>query len=155
MSKEKPSADELATYAEEVRGKLDLREQDAVFAAAIELGYLAARADGEVDDDERKALVDAVEKLSKGMVIELEVDAIIERVDADDSSDDDKAKAVGKRLKELDAARPALLIGAFVAVATSGVDKAEREVLKKAGRAAGLKVAVIDDALKTVDADGD
>jgi len=155
MSKEKPTADKLAAYAEEVRGKLDLREQDKVFAAAIELGYLAARADGNVDDDERKALVEAVEKLSKGMVIELEVEAIIESVDAAEGSDDDKAKAVGKRLKELDAAHPALLIGAFVAVATSGVDKAERDVLKKAGRAAGLKVAVIDEALKTVGAAGD
>jgi tellurite resistance protein len=152
-STKKPTKEKLASFAEEVRKELEFRGQDEVYGVAVEIGYLAAHADGEMDDSERKAIIDAVDILSKGMVIELEVDSIIETADGKEGSLEDQAKDLGARLKDLGQADPGLLFGAFVAQASSGIDKSERKVLRTVGRAAGISDSKIRRILKVVGAE--
>src|SRR5690606_7178004 len=54
----------IEDLAEQIRKELDVPRQGDVFRAAVEAGYLTARADGGVDDTERGVLVRAVELLS-------------------------------------------------------------------------------------------
>ncbi len=130
----------LEEYADEIRADLKVPRQSDVFAAAVEAGYLAARADGEVDNDERATLVRAVELLSQGAVIEWETEALLDECVARADKDGAAARAtsVGEKLKELGQAEAGLLVAAFVARATNGVEKSEAEVLKAIGKAAGL-----------------
>jgi tellurite resistance protein len=148
-NRKKPTKEKLAEFAEAVRKGLEFRSQDAVFQIAVEIGYLAAKADGSFDDAEKKAIVDAVDILSKGTVIELEVESIIAEADAGDAD----AAALGEKLKGLEQAEAGLMFGAFVAQATHGIDKDERKVLREVGKAAGLKAAKIRAILKVVGAE--
>src|SRR5260370_38154980 len=68
----------LEKHADEIRQELKVPRQSEVFRSAVEAGYLAALADGEVDATERETIVRAVELLSVGAVIEWEADALIE-----------------------------------------------------------------------------
>jgi tellurite resistance protein len=130
----------LDEHADEIRAKLNVPRQSDVFKAAVEAGYLAARADGSVDEKEREVLAKAVELLSKGLVIEWETDAILDACEEHIKSEGDDAHAehVGKQLAELGQAEAGILVAAFVARATNGVEKSEAEMLKKIGKAAGL-----------------
>lgn len=152
-SSKKPTKEKLAAFAGDVRKELEFRGQDAVYGVAVEIGYLSASADGEMDDSERAAIIDAVDILSQGVVIELEVDAIIEAADANEDDADTRAEALGARLKELGQAEAGLLFGAFVAQASSGIDKDERKVLRTVGRAAGISDRKIRSILKVVGAE--
>jgi tellurite resistance protein len=131
----------LEEQAGEVRKSLPAGNQSVLFEVAVEAGYLTALADGSEDEGEREALVKAIEILSAGLVLEWEVepmlDAVAERIGQE--GPDARCAAVGKRLKELNAAEAALLIGAVVAHATAGIDKKEAGVLEKIGTAAGLE----------------
>lgn len=130
----------LEEYADQIRDELRVPNQSSVFAHAVEAGYLAARADGEVDKNERATLTKAVELLSRGAVIEWETETLLDecatRVEKDGA--DERAKKVGEALKELGQPEAGLLVAAFVARATNGVEKSEAEVLKAIGKAAGL-----------------
>ncbi|MBW2458506.1 MAG: hypothetical protein JRI68_28665 [Deltaproteobacteria bacterium] len=153
-NKKKPTKEKLAEYAEQIRGELEeFRKQDDMFRVAVEVGYLAARADGEVDEAERQALIAAVDILSQGVVIELEVDAIVAELEAVEGNDLQKAEALGAKLDSASQADAGLLVGAFVAQATSGIDRGERKVLRTMGRAAGLKDHRIRAILKAVGAE--
>jgi tellurite resistance protein len=132
---------------------LSFHAQDEVFRVAVEIGYLAARADGQMDAKEKQAIVDAVDVLSKGMTIELEVDSIIEEVDALGGSEDERAQKLGSRLAELGQAEAGLLFGAFVAQSTSGIDAKERKVLRAVGRAAKIADKRVGGILKAVGAE--
>jgi len=138
----------LEEHAEDIRAELAVPKQSELFAAAVEAGYLAALADGEVDTGERATLARAVEMLSKGAVIEWEtetlLDACAERARKEGAGE--RAASVGAALKELGQPEAGLLVAAFVARATNGVAKAEAEVLKNIGKAAGLNA----DKVKTV-----
>jgi tellurite resistance protein len=148
----KPTKQKLVAMAEAVRKELDFRGQDEVFKLAVEVGYLAAKADGTFDDAEKARIVDAVDILSKGVIIELEVDAIVEEAEA---ADDVAARvtAIGTRLQELEQGDAGLLFGAFVAQASHGIDKTERKLLREVGRAAGLKDTRIRAILRVVGAE--
>src|SRR4051812_29738776 len=50
----------LEEHADQIRAELKVPHQSAVFAHAVEAGYLTARADGEVDTNEREVLAKAV-----------------------------------------------------------------------------------------------
>jgi tellurite resistance protein len=130
----------LEQQADAVRKSLSGPRQSALFEAAIETGYLTALANGTEDEGEREALVKAVEILSKGLVIEWEAEALIEKIAArlDEEGNDPRCAAVGKNIKELGQAEAAMLVGAVVAHATAGIDKLEAVVLEKIGTAAGL-----------------
>jgi tellurite resistance protein len=130
----------LEEHADEIRAELKVPRQSDVFKAAVEAGYLAARADGNVDAKERAVLVKAIELLSQGLVIEWETEQLLDDCEAHVKSDGDEAHAehVGKELGKLGQAEAGILVAAFVARATNGVEKSEAEVLKKIGKAAGL-----------------
>jgi tellurite resistance protein len=151
----RPTKEKLADYAEAVRKELTFRAQDDVFRVAVEVGYLAARADGEVDASEKQAIVDAAEILSKGVIIELEVESIIEEVEALGDDDDARAAKLGEQLKDHGQAEPGLLLGAFVAQATAGIDASERKILRAVGRAAGINDRRVRAILKAIGDDSD
>lgn len=138
----------LEQHAAEIRKSLNIPRQSDVFKAAVEAGYLAAIADGTVDDHERAVLVRAVELLSEGIVLEWETSSLLDECATLTATEgaDMRAKAVGARLKELDQANPGLLVAAFVARAADGIAKSESEVLKAIGKAAGLT----GDQVKTI-----
>ena len=92
-------------------------------------------------------------ELVEGDITELEVDAIIAELEAVAGDDLAKAEALGKQLASISQGDAGLLIGAFVAQATAGIDNKERKVLRTVGRAAGLKDHRIRAILKTVGAE--
>lgn len=154
MSTKKPTKEKLAEYAEAVRKELSAARQNEVYRVAVEVGYLAAHADGSFDDDEKKAIVDAVGILSKGSVIEWEVEEIVDSASAGGDGAG-RATALGEKMKALGQAEPALLFGAFVAQATAGIDKNEAKVLRAVGKAAGIGDKRVREILKTVGAEAD
>lgn len=152
MSK-KPTKEELARFAEAVRKELNVARQSDVFRAAVEAGYLAATTDSKLDDSERKAIATAVEILSQGHVIEWEADSLVDECAQASGSPDERAKALGAKLKELGQPEAGLLFGAYVAQATAGIDKKEEKVLKTIGKAAGIADKRVRELLKTVGAE--
>ncbi|AKU97381.1 hypothetical protein AKJ09_04045 [Labilithrix luteola] len=140
----------LEEHAAQIRQELNVPRQSDVFKAAVEAGYLAAAADGNVDDSERQTLARAVELLSEGFVLEWETEALLEECKAHSTKDGAEARAqkVGAALKELDQAEAGLLVAAFVARATNGVEKSEAEMLKMIGKAAGLNADKVKGVVK-------
>ena len=138
----------LEEHADQIRDDLKVPHQSVVFGHAVEAGYLAARADGEVDKNEREVLTKAVELLSKGAIIEWETETLLDEcaTRAEKDGAEVRAQKVGEALKELGQAEAGLLVAAFVARATNGVEKSEAEVLKAIGKAAGLSA----DKVKTI-----
>lgn len=140
----------LENFAAEIREAIKVPRQAEMFEAAVEAGYLAARADGTVDDQETATLVKAVELLSQGLVLEWETEDLVAQCKkrADEAGADKRATQVGEALKELGQAEAGLLVAAFVARATDGVAKSEADVLKAIGKAAGLKAGDVKDIVK-------
>lgn len=142
------SGNDLEKHADAIRKDLAVPKQNEIFEVAVEAGYLAALADGAVDDDERETLARAVGVLSKGAVIEWEVETLIDacagRIEKEGAAK--RSAAVGAKLKELGQPEAGLLFAAFVAHATGGVDAKETAALETIGKAAGVpkgKVASI------------
>jgi len=131
---------DLEKHADAIRKDLQVPKQSEVFAAAVEAGYLAALADGEADAEEMATIAKAVGILSVGAVIEWEAETLLEECAARAKAEgaEKRAAAVGAKLKELGQAEAGILLAAYVARATNGVEKKEAEVLKAVGSAAGL-----------------
>ena len=153
-AKKVPTVAVLNKYADEIRSDLAVPRQNDVFRVATEAGFLAANADGHVDDDEKKVIVEAVGLLSKGAVIEWEADTLLEEAAARLEKDgaDRRHEAVGEELKSLGQPEAALLFAAFVAQASGGIDKDETEVLQAIGKSAGIAKNKITAMLKRVGA---
>lgn len=134
----KPSA--IEKHAEQVQKELSVPAQSALFAAAIEAGYLAALADGAEDAGERAALVKAVEVLSKGLVLEWETEELLGQCWGRISTEgaEVRAQSVGQALKGTGHPEAGLFVAALVAMATNGIDANEAAVLEKIGAAAGV-----------------
>jgi tellurite resistance protein len=151
---EKNASLDLEAHAKTIREGLQVPKQNELFRAAIEAAYLAAMADGEVDDDERDAMVRAVEILSEGSVIEWEAESLVEdcaaRAEKDGAAA--RAEAVGKELAALGQAQVGLFVSAVVARASKGIDRSEAEVLKAVGLAAGLPADVLKETVKKASA---
>ena len=130
----------LDDYAKQIKGDLAVPNQSSVFALAVEAGYLAARADGNVDQAERDVLAKAVELLSDGAVIEWETETLLDECAArvEKEGAEKRITAVGEGLKELGQPEAGLLVAAFVARATNGVEKTEADTLKAIAKAAGV-----------------
>ncbi len=141
---------DLEAHAKSIREGLKVPKQNEVFRVAVEAGYLAALADGEVDDEERTALVRAVDLLSEGAVIEWETEALLDECQerAESQGPQARAEAVGKELAALGQAQAGIYFAAIVARASKGVDKQEADVLKAVGVAAGLTPDAVKDILK-------
>jgi tellurite resistance protein len=141
---------DLEAHAKSIRDRMNVPKQSEVFRASVEAGYLAALADGEVDDDERSALVQAIDLLSEGAVIEWETESLLDECAerAETQGAQARAAAVGKELADLGQAPAALYVAAVIARASKGMDKSEAEVIKSVGLAAGLAPDAIKDILK-------
>jgi tellurite resistance protein len=140
----------LEDHADKIREELKVPRQGDLFKAAIEAGYLTARADGGVDETERDVLVKAVELLSQGLVLEWETESLIDecRKLADDEGVEGRAAKVGATLKDLGQAEAGLFVAALVARATKGVEKSEAELLKAIGKSAGVGTDKVRDIVK-------
>lgn len=140
----------LEEFADSIRSDLTVPRQSEVFAHAVEAAYLAAMADGNVDDEERRVMVRAVELLSQGVVLEWEVETLLEQCAARANADgaETRSDAVGSALKDLGQAEAGIMVAAFVARATNGVEKSEAEVIKAIGKAAGLNATQVKNAVK-------
>lgn len=140
----------LEDHADKIRAELDVPRQNDVFKVAVEAGYLTARADGGVDDTERDVLVQVVELLSKGLVIEWETESLIAECEklSDAEGVEQRAAKVGAALKELGQPEAGLFVAALVARATKGVDKSEAELLKAIGKSAGVGNDKVRDIVK-------
>jgi tellurite resistance protein len=141
MASPSASLAELEQHAERLRSELKVPNQNEVFRAAVEAGYLVASADGSFDDAERQTLIKAIEVLSVGAVIEWEVETLLEECEkrAEKEGATKRARTVGEELKKLGSAEAGILIAAAVARATKKVDKKEAEILKAVGAGAGIK----------------
>jgi tellurite resistance protein len=132
--------DALAKHAEEIRKELNVPDQERLFRVATEAGYLTALADEKVDADERASMIKAIEALSKGSVIEWELDAFIDDCEKRAKEDGKKARLanVGDNLSKLGQPEAALLFAAFIAQASGGIDKKEATIVHALGKAAGV-----------------
>lgn len=148
----KLTREKLTAFAAQIKGQIAVARQDEVFRAAVAAAHVASRADGGIDDAERKAIVDALELLSGGLVVEWEVDLLLEAAGKATGADA-KAKAIGAKLKELGAPEAGLLVAAFVAQATDGIDQKEAKILREIGKAAGVAEKRVRELLKEVGAD--
>ena len=146
----KPDIANLETRAESIRAELRVPKQNEVFRAAVEAGYLAARADGVVDAEETQAIVRAVELLSAGAVIEWEAEGLVEECarKADAETPGTRAAAVGAELAALGQGEAGIYFAALVAHASKGIDKKEAEILKEIGKAAGVATDRVKDIVK-------
>jgi tellurite resistance protein len=146
----KPQIADLESRAESLRAELKVPKQNEVFKAAVEVGYLAALADGDVDDEETAAIVRAVEILSAGAVVEWEAEDIVAECArrAEAETPGKRAEAVGAELKALGQGEAGIYFAALVAHASKGIDKQEAEVLKEIGKSAGVSADRIKDIVK-------
>ena len=140
----------LEDHADKIREELKVPRQGDLFKAAIEAGYLTARADGGVDDTEIEVLVKAVELLSQGLVLEWETQSLIDDCKqlADTEGVEGRAAKVGEALKSLGHGEAGLFVAALVARATKGVEKSEAELLKTIGKSAGIPTDTVRDIVK-------
>jgi tellurite resistance protein len=145
MGDEKTTVQKIARA---IRSQLPSDAQDKLFRMAVEAGYLAALADGHADPGEMAALVHAIEELSDGVVVGWEVEVLIEECNECIGMEghQQRAQVVGNELKEIGLSEAGLLIAAYVAFATGGLDEKEVTMLRTLGEAAGLD----SDALKPI-----
>jgi len=145
---------QLEKHAADIRKDLNVPKQNEIFEAAAEAGFLAANADGAVDEEERAMLVKAIEVLSVGAVIEWEVETLLDGCADRAKSDGDTKRAdlVGQKLKALGQPEAGLLFAAFVAQASGGIDKKESALLHAIGKSAGVAKAKVSALLKRVGA---
>jgi len=141
---------DIEAHATSLRSELRVPQQNEVFRAAVEAGYLTALADGEVDETERSAMIRAIELLSEGGVIEWETESLLDDCAARAKKDGAAARttAVGKALAALGQAEVGIFFAAIVARASKGIDKTEIEALKAVGAAAGLAKDKVADIVK-------
>ena len=149
-AKEEPRILRLSHHAEEIRKELHVPNQNEVFRAAVEAGYLAALADGVVDATELHAIARAAEILSVGAVIEWEAETLVEECVAlaEKQGAEVRADAVGARLKELGQPEAGLLFASLIAAASGGVVKKEAQVLERISKAAGVPTATLKALVK-------
>lgn len=140
MSRAKRTDADLKNIAAEMRKVMTGPKLNQVYRYAMEAGYLCALADGGADEGEKAAIVKAMHDLSSGLVVEWEVDAMIDECNEAIGGEgfDSRCSSVGSKLKELGQAEAGLLLGAYTALATGGLDKKEATMLEKIGSAAGV-----------------
>jgi tellurite resistance protein len=149
--------DALEAQSESLRKELAVPRQSDVLRAAVEAGYLAAMAEGDVDEDQLYAMVEAIEIWSEGAAVEWETQSLLhecaEKADAEGAGP--RAEAVGKVLARLGEAEAGLLFAALVATATKGIDESEETVLAAVGAAAGLSGTKVKTILERAAAIGE
>lgn len=140
-----PHLDALRRHAETFRRELEPAGRRALLAVAVEAGYLAGAADGEVDATERAAIAGAIEVLSDGEIGEWDVESLLDACwrRSLDEGPAARARGVGEALGAQGKAEAGLLFAALVASATGGVGVEERRTLETIAAAAGVAPAAL------------
>jgi tellurite resistance protein len=135
-----PNLDALRPHAETFRRELNPSERRAVLELAVEAGYLAGAADGEVDAAERAAIARAVETLFDGDIDAWDVESLLDACWRRllEAGAGERARAVGEALGARGEAEAGLLFAALVASASGGVGPEERHALEAIATAAGV-----------------
>jgi tellurite resistance protein len=99
--------------------------------ALVEIMFLAASADGEFSDGERKHFMHSVESLTDGRLAGAALEALLARAksDLDASGREARLKAVKERLPDRGARRVALSLAIEVSAADGIIRTSERELI--------------------------
>lgn len=132
--------DTLRRHAEAIRRELRPAERRDLLIVAVEAGYLAGAADGEVDSAERAAIAQAVELLSEGEIIEWDLESLLDDCVRRSRAEglDGRARRVGESLRAQGRPELGLFFAALVAFATGGLNSDERRLLEDIASAAGV-----------------
>lgn len=124
----------------------------ALFESIVEGAYVVANADGEFDDDERRAFERVVVTACGGAVKPEQIAALIADLGDQLSEDgaDRRIEALSRAVMKREHALEVLRISALLAQTTGDVSAVEREALTKIARACGLDPRDVDMALDDV-----
>ena len=124
----------------------------ALFETIVEGAYLVAKADGELDDVERKTFERIVASACGGTVTPKQITALL--ADLQDQIDEDgvdkRIAALAMAVHKKEHALEVLRIAALLADASEGVSAVEREILEKIAVACGLAKSDVDGAIADV-----
>lgn len=123
-----------------------LRSSDQGLTATVDLATLIACADGDIDPDERAALYTTINTLMGDELNEQVLGRLVR------SSLDHIGKAgavtraheVGTTLKERGLAEDVVTFGIAIALASRGIDPAERRALDRVAESAGISAEQVD-----------
>ena len=125
----------------------------------IDLGVLVAAADGEIDDKERDLLLDVFETLLETKLTREVVDHLVTASwdVIQKAGSEARERLVAAILADCDAVEPGILVALAVAFASAGFSKAERAVIERIARAAGLEDERLAELVRNVErrSDGD
>lgn len=110
---------------------------NAKLDALVEMMFLAASADGEFSDVERKHFLRSIESLTDGRLAGEALEALLARAksDLDASSRDARLKAVKERLPDAGARKVALSLAIEVSAADGIIRTSERELILETAEA--------------------
>jgi tellurite resistance protein len=112
----------------------------------IDLGVLVARADGKVDEHEKKALRDVFEALLderlNGEVVGHLIAASLEVIEL--AGVEPRARLIAEILKDCDAVEQGIVVALGIAYASEGLSKDERAIITTVADAAGMSRARLD-----------
>ncbi|MCU0657994.1 MAG: tellurite resistance TerB family protein [Polyangiaceae bacterium] len=121
----------------------------ALFEAVVEAAYLVANADGEFDEDERKAFQSVVLQACKDQIDERQLEALVSDL-AELLKEDGlerRVVMVGRTVKKDVHRREVLRIASLLAHVSGGVSDVERSVLTQLAQAFELGNDAVQDAL--------
>jgi uncharacterized tellurite resistance protein B-like protein len=109
----------------------------AKLEALVEMMFLAASADGDFSDVERKHFLHSIESLTDGRLKGAPLEALLDRAkqDLDASGRDARLKAVKERLPDLGARKVALSLAIEVTAADGIIRTSERELILETAEA--------------------
>jgi len=113
---------------------------DEKVEALVEMMFLAASADGELGEDERKLFVKSAEDLTSRLITGDKLDALLTRAkkQLDESGREARLAAVKERLPDLTARKLALSLAIQVTAADGIVRTSERELIMETADALGI-----------------
>lgn len=113
---------------------------DEKVEALVEMMFLAASADGELGDEERKLFVKSAENLTSRLVTGDKLEALLVRAkkQLDESGREARLAAVKGRLPDLTARKLALSLAIQVTAADGIVRTSERELILETAEALGI-----------------
>jgi tellurite resistance protein len=121
----------------------------ALFEALVEGAFLVATADGELDDQERRAFERVVTVSCGGMVDSRQIASLVSDL-GDQLAEDGlerRVDAIAQSVTRTEHAREVLRVAALLAHASGDVSPVERDVLSRLGARCGLADGEVDAAL--------
>jgi uncharacterized tellurite resistance protein B-like protein len=113
---------------------------DEKIEALVEMMFLAASADGELADDEKKLFVKSAEDLTSRLITGDKLEALLVRAkkQLDEAGREARLAAVKDRLPDLTARKLALSLAIQVTAADGVVRTSERELIMETAEALGI-----------------